>query len=280
MNYTLGLYEKAMPKGLSFEQMLLATRRAGFDRMEISIDETDERLSRLDGGWDELSLAIKNARVPVTTMCLSGHRRFPAGSHDPEIRRKSVEIMRKAVEFSAETGVRLIQLAGYDVYYEQGDADTKRWFLEGLAQFVDCAATHGVALGFETMETEFMDTVGKAMKYVKLIDSPYLGVYPDIGNLKNASVKYETDLVEDLRAGRGHIFAAHLKETRPGIYRDMEFGQGHTQYAPCLDELIRQGVRMFTGEFWFSGESDTDARLKSAARFLRLHIDDAIKRLK
>lgn len=31
-------------------------------------------------------------------------------------------------------------------------------------------------LGFETMETPFMDTVEKAMHYVKLVDSPYLGV--------------------------------------------------------------------------------------------------------
>ena len=39
-------------------------------------------------------------------------------------------------------------------------------------------------LGFETMETPFMDTVEKAMAYVKDVDQAYLGVYPDIGNLK------------------------------------------------------------------------------------------------
>ena len=43
-------------------------------------------------------------------------------------------------------------------------------------------------LGFETMETPFMDTVEKSMEYVNKINSPYLGVYPDIGNLKNASL--------------------------------------------------------------------------------------------
>ena len=48
------------------------------------------------------------------------------------------------------------------------------------------AAKQGVLLGFETMETPFMDTVEKAMAYVKDVDQAYLGVYPDIGNLKNA----------------------------------------------------------------------------------------------
>lgn len=46
------------------------------------------------------------------------------------------------------------------------------------------AAEKGIVLGFETMETPFMDTVEKAMRYVNLVSSPYLGVYPDIGNLK------------------------------------------------------------------------------------------------
>ncbi|MCJ7695817.1 MAG: hypothetical protein MUO40_10375 [Anaerolineaceae bacterium] len=46
--YTLGLYEKAMPLGLTFREMLLMTSRCGFDRLEISIDESDPRLDRLE----------------------------------------------------------------------------------------------------------------------------------------------------------------------------------------------------------------------------------------
>jgi hypothetical protein len=37
----------------------------------------------------------------------------------------------------------------------------------------------GCHLAFETMETAFMNTVGKAMAYVDRIQSPYLQVYPD-----------------------------------------------------------------------------------------------------
>ena len=46
--YSLGLYEKAMPDGLSFREMLELTKRTGFDRLELSIDESDMRLARLD----------------------------------------------------------------------------------------------------------------------------------------------------------------------------------------------------------------------------------------
>ena len=53
------------------------------------------------------------------------------------------------------------------------------------------------------------------MAYVDCVASPYLGIYPDIGNLKNAHLLYGSDMDADLKAGKGHILAAHLKETRP-----------------------------------------------------------------
>ena len=74
---------------------------------------------------------------------------------------------------------------------------------------MELAAAGGVTLGFETMETEFMNTVGKAMEHVKRVDSPYLGVYPDIGNITNAAKTYGTDVLADLECGHGHLVAMH-----------------------------------------------------------------------
>lgn len=276
--YTLGLYEKAMPADLTFPQKLDATAGCGFDRLEISVDETDEKLARLSytpGQTAEIARASRNSGVPITTMCLSGHRKYPFGSHDPAIASRSLEIMERALDFGASIGVRLIQLAGYDVYYEESDEGTRRRFGENLSRAVEMAAVYGISLGFETMETPFMDTTQKAMTYVAKINSPYLGVYPDIGNLKNAAVVYGGDVVADLQTGRGHILAAHLKETRPGVYRDMTFGSsGHTEYTRCIRELWSQGVRMYTGEFWYHGEPDFKAGLREASQFLRSKIDE------
>ena len=270
-DFRIGLYEKAMPDFERWEDKLLLTKRCGFDWLEISIDETGKKLARLDysaGQRSALKKAIKNTSVPIYTMCLSGHRKYPLGSHDAAVRTKGLEIMDKAVTLASELGVRIVQLAGYDVYYEQGDSDTQKYFAENLNRCVELAAKNGVILGFETMETDFLDTVKKGMTHVLRVNSPYLGMYPDLGNLKNAAVIYGTDVVEDLRTGAGHIFAAHLKETAPGKYRDMFLGAGgHTEYERCLKELWAQGVRMFTAEFWYHGESDYEQRIQSAAQF-------------
>ena len=70
-------------------------------------------------------------------------------------------------------------------------------------------------LGIETMENDFVNTVEKAMVYVNGINSPYLKVYPDTGNISNGI----SDVAADILAGKGHICAAHLKETKPGVFR-------------------------------------------------------------
>ena len=46
--YYLGLYEKSMPNTLSWEEKLKVVKEAGFDYLEMSIDETEEKLARLD----------------------------------------------------------------------------------------------------------------------------------------------------------------------------------------------------------------------------------------
>jgi len=47
----IGLYEKATPKTLSWSERLQFVKDRGFDFIEMSIDETDERLARLE--WDQ-----------------------------------------------------------------------------------------------------------------------------------------------------------------------------------------------------------------------------------
>lgn len=257
--YSLGLYEKSMPASLSWREKLTAARDAGFDFIEISIDETDEKLARLDmprAERLELVRLMAETGIPIQTMCLSGHRKYPLGSSDPEVAARSLEIMGKAIQLADDLGIRIIQLAGYDVYYEQSSLETKRRFSQNLKKAVDLASRAGVLLGFETMETEFMNTVEKAMKYVTLEDSCYLNVYPDIGNLTNAADTYKNDVLEDLQLGRGHIVAMHLKETVPGKFREIPFGTGHVDFEPAVRTVWAMGVRRFVTEFWYVGSPD------------------------
>lgn len=271
-NYHLGLYEKAMPSRLPLSEKLICAKQAGFDFLELSIDETEERLQRLDWSAEtrkSLADEIAAQNMPVLTMCLSAQRRYPLGSHDEKTRLESLDILRKAILLARDLGIRLIQLAGYDVYYEQSDDATRRYFGEGLRASVAVAAKHGVILGFETMEIPFMDTVSKAMRYVRSIASPYLGVYPDLGNLTNACYLYGDMPALQLEDGRGHIWAMHLKETAEGKYRDMRFGEGRVDFTGGTTKALELGVNLFVAECWDDGRPDWQEGLAAVNRFLR-----------
>ena len=269
--YTLGLYEKAMPGELSWREKLDYAGRLGFDALEISIDETDAKLARLD--WTaaqrhELLSVMAESGVPIRTMCLSGHRKYPLGASDPAVCQRGLEIMKKAIDLADDLGIRIIQLAGYDVYYEDSTSDTRARFEENLARSVRMAASAGVMLAFETMETEFMNTVSKAMRYVDFIRSPYLAIYPDSGNLTNAAAAYGDDVCEDLRTGAGRIATLHLKETVPGKFREIPFGQGHVDFEAVIRTAWELGVRKYTAECWYTGSPDWRKDLVYARQLL------------
>ena len=276
--YQLGLYEKSMPVTLTWCEKLTAAKDAGFDYVEMSIDETDEKLARLEmkaEEMDEIRAAMRRTGVMFGSICLSGHRKYPLGDPDTVKQTRGMEIMENAIDFAVALGIRTIQLAGYDVYYDEGTEETRAAFVGNLRVAAQMAARGGVQLGFETMETAFMDTVEKAMYYVDLVRSPYLGVYPDSGNLTNASLIYGKSVLDDMETGRGHIIALHLKESVPGKYREIPFGTGHVDFAAVAKKAWALGVRRYVGEFWYTGNADWKGDLSFANTFLRRALDAA-----
>ena len=273
-NYDLGLYEKALPNHLTWEEKLRLTKSLGFDFIEISVDETDEKLARLDDHdfQKHLKKLIEEYGVTIRSMCLSGHRKYPLGSKDALIRKRSLEIFVKAVDMAEYLGIRIIQLAGYDVYYETSDQETEMYFRENLVKGIEYAAQKGILCAFESMETEFMNTMTKIMEYVDFVDSPYCQIYPDLGNLMNASLKHG-DMYQDLTVAKGHIVAAHLKETVPNVFREVEFGTGHVDFEKGISHLLNLGVRSFVCECWYLEGQDYETVLKDNNKFLRHYFE-------
>ena len=277
--YKLGLYEKAMPDSLTLYDKLLLAKEYGYDFVELSIDESDERLSRLDWSHAErlkLVSFMSEHSISFGSLCLSAHRKYPFGAADKRIRERSMDIMHKAIVLSADLGIRIIMLAGYDVYYEDSTSETRLHFLENLGKAAEEAGAYGVTLAFETMETPFMNTVGKAMKYVEEISSPFLQVYPDLGNITNAAFSESGNVISDLFEGRGHIVALHLKETKPGVFRNLMYGEGYVDFISGIKKAWELGVRRFTTEFWYLGSENWKENIRIAERFARDAIEEAV----
>jgi L-ribulose-5-phosphate 3-epimerase len=269
----VGIYEKALPVDLDWEERLRLAAQASFDFVEISIDESDERLARLD--WSssqraDLRRAIANTAVPIMTMCLSGHRKYPLGSASPQTRERALDILRRAIEFATDIGLSIVQVMGYDVFYEPAFSGSEARFLEGLEQGVRWASASGVMLGLENCDLEFVDSIDKGLRIVEHLHSPWFQLYPDMGNLAAAGY----DPADQLRRAAGHLVAVHVKDTAPGVVRGVPFEQGLVPFGEVFQTLADIGFwGPMTVEMWSDDEAGGDP-LDSvvAARQLVAHL--------
>ncbi|MBT7040175.1 MAG: L-ribulose-5-phosphate 3-epimerase, partial [Bacteroidetes bacterium] len=262
-NIILGMYEKALSKNLSWPERLDFTRKANYDYIEMSIDESDERIGRLDwssGKLAKLNAACKNSAVPIKSLSLSAHRRFPLGSEDKTTRHTSLDLFKKTIEFSVHLGIRHILVSGADIYYEESTEQTEALFIDGLEQGIRWAEEAGIMLALENWDIR-IDSLTKVMKYVNHFNSPWFKVYADIGNLAFAGY----DVLSELEVARDHIVAVHLKDTLKGKLRYVYPGEGIVPFVDSLKKLAEMGYQgSYLLELW-TGDLPNSFEIVSAA---------------
>lgn len=256
MTRPIGIYEKATPKNFTWRERLAFAKELGFDFVEMSVDESDSRLARLDWTKKErldVVQAIYETGIRIPSICFSGHRRYPLGSNDPKTEATSLEMMKKCIELAQDLGVRTIQLAGYDVYYEEKSPETRARFIKNLRKACDWAEEAQVILAIEIMDDPFINSIEKYLAVEKEIDSPYLFVYPDTGNVS----AWHNDLWSEFYNGHKSIAALHLKDTyavtekSKGQFRDVPFGDGCVDWEAMFATLKKTNYNgPFLIEMW------------------------------
>ena len=239
---TLGIYEKALKSPAEpddWDAFMSQVAADGFTFMDLSIDESDKRMARLDWTAAQASAfrqAADRQGVQVGGICLSCHRKVGPGSADPAVRRRAYEIFRKAIDLAHEAGIPLIQVAGYYAYYEDPDPDQRARYVEVLARAAEYAAQAGVMLGIENVDGNDITSITKGLSICDQVGSSWLSMYPDIGNL----YEQELDAVSELRTGAGRMLAIHVKDVLPGQPRRITMGEGCADFPAAFAELARQ----------------------------------------
>lgn len=284
MTRPIGIYEKATPKNFTWRERLAFAKELGFDFVEMSVDESDSRLARLDWTKKErldVVQAIYETGIRIPSICFSGHRRYPLGSNDPKTEATSLEMMKKCIELAQDLGIRTIQLAGYDVYYEEKSPETRARFIKNLRKACDWAEEAQVILAIEIMDDPFINSIEKYLAVEKEIDSPYLFVYPDTGNVS----AWHNDLWSEFYNGHKSIAALHLKDTyavtenSKGQFRDVPFGDGCVDWEAMFAILKKTNYNgPFLIEMWSENcatVEDTKQAIQVAKDFLLPKIEKA-----
>lgn len=263
----IGVYEKAFPESLSISEMLRHAGSAGYDFFELSIDRTEQRIRRVyDPGFAaELRAAAAEGGAPVYSMGLSAIGTYTLGSPDPAAAERGMDIFRHAVDLALQAGIRLIQIPACDTpKFDPRDEETDARFLRNLTAAMEYAASRGVTVGLENMENDYMDSIEKCMRAIRTVNSPYLQLYPDAGNLTNAWKNSRADMLRDMEAGKGHYLAFHEKEVQPDRYGGLFYGDGHVDFRTLTQKAYALGVRRFVMEYWYTGNEAWVADLENA----------------
>ena len=271
-DYSLGLYEKAMPDSMTLEEKLLTAKRTGYDHMELCVDLEPSRQARLDWSKEERTHwrnFVYQHDIPMTTFSLSALRKIPLGLLDRSKNQESFEMIEKGAKLACDLGSRVMLINGYDVFDENSNPDTEARFYENLPKAVAICEKYGIIMAIENAEKKFCDSVAKAARHVDFINSPYFKIYADCGNSAN-SVNGDTDMaLYDLASGTGKIVAMHLKDTVPGEYRYTPYGKGHVDFKRNIGFIKKMGVRIFTAELFYRPDTDWEEEIIRVNKFLR-----------
>ena len=269
----LGLYEKSISPYLSWEDKFKLIKDASFDYFEIAVDASAEKLARLESREEQILIrrASEALDVPLYTMAFTANRFFPLGSEDDEIREEGIRLCKRALDFASFVGAKTINIASYDEYEKPRNLNTEGHFLESIKRCVDHAAIRGVIISLETMDSSFMDTTKKALQYVRAIDSAFLQIGADPGNIHGMG----HNPVTDIPAGGKHIVEVEFKDTVPGNVRDIFFGEGTLDFDAVfkmLGEMEYQGF--LAAEMWWHEGAETQPDIYKAREFLKLKMAD------
>lgn len=276
---SLGIYEKAL-RGSDlttrneWEAFLAQIPEAGFSFVDLSVDESPEREARLE--WDSsrrrmVSRALMTVGTMIGGLCLSVHRKIGPGSADPAVRERAREVMAQGIRLCSDLGIPVLQVAGYFCYYEPMNRDAERHYVEMLVEAADLASRYGVMLGIENVDGTDITSITRAMDMVEAVDSPWLQVYPDLGNIAEQGL----DPTAELSAGEGHMVAMHAKDVRRGEPRWVGMGQGIVDWDLSFALLANQGWsgRLMI-EMWNDDAPDSLERCQNARRFITRKLTD------
>ena len=278
--YQVGAYEKAFPDDVTMQEMLTISAKCGYDFFEISIDRTDKRIDRLysQSFQNDLVKVLQDSPIPIGSICLSALGTYTLGNPDMDNQHKAIDIFKHSVLFAEKFGIRLLQIPACDVpKFDTRTEQTDKSFMDNLVSMIDYASIHGVSVGLENMENDYMDSVEKCMRAINRVNSPYFHLYPDAGNITSAALLSNKDIKKDMFAGMGHYVAFHLKETRPDKYGGLFYGDGHVDFVKTTNYAWLLGARRFVMEYWFTGNPEWQNDLKKANELCRNWVELSIK---
>ncbi len=181
----------AFPSGNTVEDSIRAAAEAGFDGIELALNETGQLgLDATDAELDGYRNTAQQAGIAITSLATGLYWSYPMTSSDAAIREKAKTIVKKQLDAAARLGVDAIlvvpgavgvdfvsgsEVVPYDVAYDRA--------LGALKELAPYAESRKVSIGVENVWNKFLLSPLEMRQFLDTIGSPFVGAYFDVGNV-------------------------------------------------------------------------------------------------
>ncbi len=152
-------------------------KELGYDGMEL--------VSPWDGDVTEVRRASEATGMPVHALVDMKHWEIRLSSPDPKVREQGVAILEQALrDAKAFGGDTVLLVPGKVTGNDETHDDVWNRSITEIRKALPLASKLGVRIGIENVWNGFCETPEQARDYIDAIDSPWVGMWFDIGNCR------------------------------------------------------------------------------------------------
>lgn len=215
-----GLSVWSCPVGWNLEQIFSAAAQAGFDGVEVALDERGElSLSTTKEEMQKIRAVAQAHGVALYSVATGLYWQYSLTADSPQVREKAMDIVKKQIETAACLGCETVLVVPgavgvdfapecgvvpYDIAYQRAH--------EAILALAPCAEAAGVAIALENVWNKFLLSPLELRNFIDSIGSDFVGAYFDVGNvLVNGYPEHWIDILGN------RIKKVHIKDFQRAV---------------------------------------------------------------
>ena len=237
--------------GISPREYISMAKDAGYDGIEFALDETGIiSLDSSDNEIKEIKRIAEGEGLETPSLASGLYWKYPLTSSNEATREKAKDIVKRQLDVAALLGADTIlvvpglvgadfipggEVTEYDVAYDRS--------LEALTELKGYAEKTKVNIGLENVWNKFLLSPLEMRDFVDKIDSPYVGVYFDVGNVLFSG--YPEHWIKILGNRIKKVHFKDFKVSVGNINGFVDLLSGDVNYPAVVEQLEKVGYDDF-----------------------------------
>ncbi|MEH7306513.1 sugar phosphate isomerase/epimerase family protein [Neobacillus drentensis] len=181
-----GINQWCYPEGTSLENVFAYSKDAGFDAVELNLYRPDGIGLTLDSSCKEVEAILRLAEsyeLKLRSLSTGLLWEAPLSSNDVSTRERGRMIVKKQLELASVMGMDTVLVVPGVVDEKTSYSDCYHNSQTEIRELADIAEQTGVHIGVENVWNKFLLSPLEMKRYVEEIQSDFVGVYFDVGNV-------------------------------------------------------------------------------------------------